>query len=87
MRVPLQRVAHIRAGDKGNTSNVSVIAYELALFPVLEEQLTVARVLARYGDRIAGPATRYVVAPLGAMNFVLQGALGGGVSRTLSQDN
>jgi hypothetical protein len=87
MRVQLQHVAHVRSGDKGNTANVVVLAYEEALFPYLKEQLTASRFKEFYGEAIKGTVDRYVVDHLGALNFVAQGALGGGVSRSLCLDN
>jgi hypothetical protein len=87
MRVRLQHVAHVRAGDKGDTSNISVIAYDEALYPVLKEQLTADRFRAFYGGAIQGAVERYEIDRLGALNFVAHGALGGGVSRSLSLDN
>ena len=83
----LHCVAHVRAGDKRNISNVAVIAYDKANFAAIQEQLTADAVLAFYKGEIEGPCTRYVVEPLGVLNFVLDGALGGGVSRTLKLDN
>lgn len=87
MRVMLRHVAHVRSGDKGNTSNISVIAYDEALYPVLKEQLTADRFRAFYGKAIKGAVERYEVDRLAALNFVAHGALGGGVSRSLSLDN
>ena len=87
MRVLLQRVAHTRSGDKGNTSNVMVIAYEPELYPLLKEQLTADRFKAFYAGVVNGPVTRYEVDGLGTLNFVAQDALGGGVSRSLCLDN
>jgi hypothetical protein len=87
MNVMLQHVAHCRSGDKGNISNVSVIAYEAELYPFLKEQLTAERFHAFYAGVVAGPVERYTIDHLGAMNFVCQGALGGGVSRGLCLDN
>ena len=87
MRVRLQHVAHVRSGDKGNTSNISVIAYDGALFPPLKEQLTAERVKAFYRGLVTGPVERFAVDHLWALNFVAQGALGGGVSRSLCLDN
>ena len=87
MKVMLQHVAHCRSGDKGNTSNISVIAYEAALYPLLKEQLTAERFKAFYAGVVTGPVARYTIDHLGAMNFVCQGALGGGVSRSLCLDN
>lgn len=87
MRVKLQHVAHTRSGDKGNTSNICVIAYEPALYPLLKDQLTAERFKAFYAGVVTGPVDRYEVDGLCALNFVAQGALGGGVSRSLCLDN
>ena len=87
MKVKLQHVAHCRSGDKGDTSNIAVFAYEPELYPLLREQLTAERFKAYYAGAIKGAVTRYEAANLHAMNFVCQGALGGGVSRSLCLDN
>ena len=87
MKVLLQHVAHCRSGDKGNTSNISVTAYDPALYPLLKEQLTAERFHAFYAGVVKGPVDRYTIDHLGMMNFVCQGALGGGVSRSLCLDN
>jgi hypothetical protein len=87
MRLKLQHAAHVRAGDKGNTSSISAIAYEPELYPVLKEQLTAERFKAFYGDAIKGEVRRYEIDGLCALNFVCEGALGGGVSRSLCLDN
>jgi hypothetical protein len=87
MRVKLERVAHLRAGDKGNTSNIAVFAYDEALYPLLKAQLTAEAVLAFYRGAVRGPVTCYPVDNLAALNLVAEGALGGGVSRSLSLDN
>lgn len=83
----LRHLAHVRSGDKGNTSNIAVIAYDPALYPVLKEQLTADQFRSFYGGAIKGEVERYEVDRLGALNFVAHGALGGGVSRSLSLDN
>jgi hypothetical protein len=79
-------LAHCRAGDKGNTSNVSVVAYNEAAWRVLQEQLTPERVMAAYGHIAKGPVRRYDLPNLRALNFVIENALGGGVTRSLRQD-
>ena len=79
-------LAHSRAGDKGNTSNISVIAYDEAGWKVLREKLTEARVMAAFAHIASGPVTRYELPKLQALNFVIEGALGGGVTRSLAQD-
>jgi hypothetical protein len=87
MKVQLQHVAHARSGDKGDTSNIAVFAYEPELYPLLLEQLTVERFRRFYGGAIKGEVLRYPVDGLHAINFVCHGALGGGVSRSLCLDN
>jgi len=87
MQVKLERVAHVRSGDKGNTSNISVIAYRDEFYPLLKAQLTAEHFKAFYRGAIKGNVTRYEVDNLAALNFVAEGALGGGVSRSLSLDN
>jgi hypothetical protein len=87
MKVLLQHVAHCRSGDKGNTSNISVTAYEAGLYPLLEAQLTAERLHAFYAGVVQGPVERYAIDHLGMLNFVCHGALGGGVSRSLCLDN
>lgn len=87
MRLKLQHVAHVRSGDKGNTSNITVIAYQQDLYPHLKEQLTAERFKDFYKGLVTGPVERYAVDHLGVLNFVAQGALGGGVSRSLCLDN
>lgn len=87
MRVPLYRVAHVRSGDKGNTAIIGVFAYSPDLYSALREQLTAAYVAESYGAAVTGAVTRYDIPAIDALNFTLEGALGGGVSRSLSLDN
>jgi hypothetical protein len=87
MKVKLQHVAHARSGDKGDTSNIAVFAYEPELYPLLVEQLSAERFKRFYGGAIRGEVHRYPVEALHAINFVCHGALGGGVSRSLCLDN
>ena len=87
MQVKLQHLAHTRSGDKGNTSNIAVFAYEPEFYPLLKAQLTAERFKAFYRGVIKGEVLRYEVDNLEAMNFVCHGALGGGVSRSLCLDN
>ena len=82
----LRDIAHGRAGDKGDTSNVSVIARTPELWPLVEREVTAARVAAFLGERVGGEVTRYELAQLHALNFVLRGALAGGVTRSLALD-
>ena len=85
-RVPLHRLAHGRAGDKGDTLNVSVIAYRPELFPLLLEQVTEDRVAELFRHRAPAAVRRFVLPQLHAMNFVLEGVLDGGVNEALGLD-
>ena len=87
MKIPLRAIAHSRSGDKGNTSNIMVIAYEAEFYPFIKEQITAEAVKAHYSGVVTGEVTRYDVDKLGVLNFVCEGALGGGVSRSLCLDN
>jgi hypothetical protein len=82
----LRELAHARTGDKGNTSNISVIAYEPGDFTFLKEHLTAERVKAHFANIVRGQVERFELPGLGALNFVLHDALGGGVTRSLSLD-
>jgi hypothetical protein len=82
----LREIAHSRTGDKGNTSSISVIAYDERDYPLLMRHVTPERVKAHFGDVVAGEVTRYEIPSLGALNFVLRQALGGGVTRSLVLD-
>ena len=79
-------LGHSRAGDKGDTSNISVIAYDDASWEILREQLTTAVVMKAFAHVAKGPVTRYELPKLKALNFVIERALGGGVTRSLAQD-
>ena len=82
----LREIAHSRAGDKGNRSTISVIAYDVKDFPAIERSITAERVRAHYASIVKGKVERFVVPQLGALNFVLHDALGGGVTRSLALD-
>ena len=82
----LREIAHSRAGDKGNCSIISVIAYDLRDFPLIERTVTIARVRQQFYGIVNGEIERFVIPRLGALNFVLQNALGGGVTRSLALD-
>ena len=82
----LRDLAHSRAGDKGNTANVSVIAFRQEDYLHLVRHVTAELVKAHFGPIVKGPVTRYELPNIGALNFVLQEALGGGVTRSLGLD-
>ena len=82
----LRELAHARAGDKGNTVNISVIAFDLGSYQRIAEHITAARVREWLGDIVRGDVVRYELPQLGALNFVIGAALGGGVTRSLAVD-
>jgi hypothetical protein len=85
--IPLHRLAHGRAGDKGDTANISVIAYREEFFPLLLEQVTEERVREAFRYRNPTAVRRYLLPKLGAMNFVLENMLDGGVNDSLNLDS
>ncbi|RUR66681.1 acyclic terpene utilization AtuA family protein [Variovorax guangxiensis] len=86
IEVPLLRLAWARSGDKGDTSNIGVIARHPALLPLLSDQLTEARVADWLAHLVKGQITRYEVPGIGALNFVCEQALGGGGMASLRND-
>jgi hypothetical protein len=79
-------IALARSGDKGNRATLSVIARELKDYPLLERVLTAERVRAHYEGVVKGPVQRFLLPHLGAVHFVMNDALGGGVTRSLALD-
>lgn len=87
MNVRLVRdIAFARSGDKGNRATLSVIVRDPADYPLLERVLTSDRVAACYAGTVRGPVQRYALPHLGAVHFVMDDALGGGVTRSLALD-
>jgi hypothetical protein len=82
----LREIAHSRTGDKGNTSNISVIAYNEKDFELLKAQVTCERVKALFAGVVEGEVVRYELPNIAALNFVMTNALGGGVTRSLALD-
>lgn len=85
-QVRVLELAHARSGDKGNTANVGVIARKPEYYPVLERQLTTARVARHFRGVIDGGVERFELPNLHALNFLLHGALGGGGTLSLKTD-
>jgi hypothetical protein len=85
-RVPVRALAHARAGDKGNRSNICLFAYEARHYQALKAQLTPARLAAELGPLLQGPIRRYELDHLHGLNFVLDDALEGGVNSSLNLD-
>jgi len=84
--LPLRLLAHARSGDKGNRSNISVIAFDPRAWDVLLAQVTEARVAELFAARRPTRTARYVLPKLHAMNFVLDDILDGGVNASLNLD-
>jgi hypothetical protein len=84
--LPLYAMAHARSGDKGDASNVGVIAYDERGYAILRERLTPEAVKAHFGDLVSGEVERYEMPNLRALNFILHGSLGGGGSASLRTD-
>jgi hypothetical protein len=85
--IKLHEIAHARAGDKGNTSSVSVWVYDPGDYALVKEQLTAERVKAAFPDLIRGNVIRYELDHLQGLNFVLHDALEGGVNTSLNLDS
>lgn len=86
MKVRLLALAHARSGDKGDAANVGVIARRPEFYPILQRELTVERVTAHFAGMLTGGVERYELPNLGALNFLLHGALGGGGTVSLKTD-
>ncbi|MGH9665195.1 MAG: AtuA-related protein [Bryobacteraceae bacterium] len=86
MKAPLSRIAHARSGDKGDTANIGIIAYREDQYPALAREVTAERVKAFFGDMVKGKVERYELPNLGALNFLLYEALGGGGTLSLRTD-
>lgn len=85
-KIPLVDLAHARSGDKGDTANVGVIAYDARDWDFLRETLTAERVAEHFGPLVRGEVERFELPNLHALNFLLHGALGGGGTVSLMTD-
>jgi len=87
VEVPLIRIAFARSGDKGDISNIGIIARHPEWLPVLRAQLTEVAVAGWLAHLVKGKVTRHEVPGIGAFNFVCESALGGGGMATLRNDS
>ena len=85
-RLPLYAMAHARSGDKGDGSNVGVLAYDDRGYEILKAWLTPERVKAHFGEIVRGRVDRYDLPNLRGLNFILHDSLGGGGSASLKTD-
>ncbi len=86
MKVELGRVAHARSGDKGDGSNVGVIADSAEVYSHLVEQLSIERVKDHFAQICRGRIERFELPNLWALNFILHDSLGGGGTESLKTD-
>ena len=85
-QLPLHAIAHARAGDKGNVSNISLIAYLPEAYDFLKNEVREGKVEALFSHLGAGAVKRYELPNLHAFNFVIEDALDGGVNASRSLD-
>ncbi len=86
MKVQLIKIAHARSGDKGDTANIGLIALKPEYYPLLVEKVTAERVKEHFAGICKGKVERFELPNLGALNFLLYEALGGGGTITLKHD-
>jgi hypothetical protein len=86
MKIRLGEIAHTRSGDKGDTCNIGVIANHERHYPDLAREVTAERVKRHFGELVKGPVERFELPNLGALNFLLHQALGGGGTVSLRTD-
>lgn len=86
MRVKLDQIAHARSGDKGDASNVGLIAGTPELYEAIREQVTAERVKQHFREVCRGPVQRYELPNILALNFILHDSLGGGGTESLKND-
>lgn len=82
----VREIAHARTGDKGDIANICLIAYRVEDYAILERHVTALRVAELFEGIVRGEVARYAMPRIGALNFVLEQALGGGVTRSLALD-
>jgi hypothetical protein len=86
MKIPLAKIAHARSGDKGDISNIGIIAYKPEHYPILVREVTAERVKAHFKELVKGKVERFELPNLSALNFVMHEALDGGGTISLRTD-
>lgn len=86
MKIELTKLAHARSGDKGDTANVGVIAFNEEIYPILVREVTAEKVKEHFGEMVKGRVERFELPNLGALNFLLHESLGGGGTLSLMTD-
>lgn len=85
--IQLRSIAHARAGDKGNRSNVSLFALDARHYPAIKAQVTADRLRAAFPGLLKGEIRRFELDHLHGLNFVMDRALEGGVNSSLNLDS
>jgi hypothetical protein len=85
-RLRLHNICGYRSGDKGDIANVALFADDAEVYEVIAREVTAERVKAHFGSMVTGDVVRYEAPNVGALNFVMDGALGGGGPRSLRSD-
>lgn len=86
MKIELTKLAHARSGDKGDTANVGLIAFNETIYPILVREVTAEKAKEHFGDIVKGEIERFELPNLGALNFLLHESLGGGGTLSLMTD-
>lgn len=85
-KIKLLEIAHARSGDKGNSSNVGLIAKSKEAYNIIDSIVTAEKVKEHFGDIVKGEVERYELPNLLSLNFILHDSLGGGGSQSLKND-
>lgn len=86
MRIQLRTLCHARSGDKGDTANIGLIALKEEWYPIIEREVTAERVQKHFEGIALGSVERFEMPNIGALNFLLHQALGGGGTKSLKND-
>jgi hypothetical protein len=86
MKIQLLKIAHARSGDKGDTANIGLIALKPEYYPLLVKHVTAEKVKKHFTGICKGDVERFEMPNIGALNFLLHEALGGGGTITLKHD-
>lgn len=84
--IKLRDICHARSGDKGDTVNIALICYDMRDFDWIRRHVTTEAVMRHFGRWVKGPGRRYEMPRIGALNFLIDGALDGGVTCALMID-
>lgn len=86
MKIQLRQICHARSGDKGDSANIGLIALRDEYYHLIAKQVTAERVKKHFEGIVLGPVERYEMPNIGALNFLLHNALGGGGTKSLKND-